>query len=130
DVPAEWVDSNAVNWAAANPSKGLLWQDPLIGLLDAHLLPELGGQLAEHYRTLTQRLEAAADDGWGRSAFPLAMARALAEKADLGLRLRAAYQERNRAALAELAEKDLPRAVAACEALHDAHRRLWLAQYK
>ncbi len=117
------------NLAVVNTSRWLLWQDPLLGLLDANMPPydwrghyaRLGGDFARY---------AAENPAFADVlSFYAAACAALREKCDLGLRLSAAYRE-GRAALAPLLEAGIPDAVRAVSALREAHRALWMATNK
>lgn len=130
DVPPHLTDTTEINFGAANPSKTFLWQDPLVGVADGNLRPEWG--LTAHYRQLAQTLEARSQEQIKQNhhALPLALARTLAEKAELGQLIQRAYQSGDREGLRQLCDERLPRALAACEAQHETHRRLWYSLYK
>ena len=112
-----------------NPSKWLLFEDPLIGLCQ----PQLDGRsLADEYAKLADRLDAAADDGGmmdSHLAFPAQIARVLALKADLPSRLRAAYTERDLDELRATTES-LPALLIEVRKLRNIHRSLWFEQHK
>jgi hypothetical protein len=167
DVNA-WTLGDAIDWTPgaferdglhpANPSKYLLWQDPLMGLFDPHVE---GIPLATHYRKVSRRLRRAAR--WRRHsclrsgqagggsperqfanvmpappcteagdhlALPLALSEVLEDKAELGVRLRRAYLSRNRKALKEFRDVVLPRLARRVKRLHEIHRAIWFSLYK
>ena len=102
----------------------LLYNDPLLGLADRHIgnLP-----LGEYYRDVTRKLEA---DTSEKGIFALSwdvilkLSSLLENKADFGLRLKAAYDKGDRAALAELlAECDV--ILQKLTAFRKAHRYAW-----
>lgn len=130
DVAPELHDRRDINWLGANPSKTFLWQDPLLGVVDGNLSPDW--QLGEHYAALARKLSDPAnrDPLWKRHELPLALARTLAIKAELGQRLHRAYQASDRDTLHQIASDHIPAALVACEAAHEAHRRLWHSLYK
>lgn len=118
------------NMKADNPSKYLLWQDPLLGMFDRNIqnLP-----LNEHYKRLAKVFEKAV----GRNgeydsmfAFYAALAAALAQKAELGLQLTAAYQENNREKLSQLSSETIPAVLKHVEQLRSIHRANWAAMNK
>lgn len=117
------------NWEALNPSKYLLWQDPLLGLFDANVeglpLSQHYSRLADKYRTWSQ------DERWGfLFTFYRSLATVLAKKADLGLRLSDYYQEGNQAALKGLVQKELPDLKEQVQLLRTKHRDLWHTTYR
>ncbi|WP_314002859.1 beta-N-acetylhexosaminidase [uncultured Paenibacillus sp.] len=117
------------NMHESNPSKFLLWQDVLIGLYDANVVPY---PMAEHYTALAATMAAAAARGgvWqGMFAFYAQLAQVLAKKCDAGIRLKAAYDRGDRAKLGELAE-ELRTIGAEVDRLRKLHRANWFAENK
>ena len=110
-------------------TRALLYNDPLTGLLDAHLTKlDAGG----YYRALEAEL-AGLGEGSGRFAPAFETVKALtallASKADFGLRLKAAYDAGDRGALAALAEEcDVIRDK--LTALIECHRAAWMCYNK
>jgi hexosaminidase len=117
-----------------NPGKYLLWQDPLLGLFDCHV--EDGEALRLHYRRLGGRLRRRAR----REAHPpelmdlfaqiAALCDVLALKCALGIRIRQAYLSGDRAALGQIAGKELPLLARRVRALRELHMRNWFRLYK
>ena len=143
----DWVRASAVDappgvddpaTSRANPSKWLLWQDPLLAVMD----PLVEGQpLREHYEQLAAELAEAADraaaaEGYGgrslgrRLIFPARLAQVLAIKSELRRRLAAAYRQGDRAALRRMAAVELPALRAAVERLWRTHRAMWMETYE
>ena len=117
----------AKSWA--NVSKWLLWQDPLLALMD----PETEGcSLRAHYEKLSAALFRAArkTPASRRLIFPGRLARALALKCDLRRNLAEAYAAGNRRKLRRICEGDLVALRKAVDELWKCHRDLWLATYK
>ena len=121
---------NGDNYDVQSPSKTLLWQNILLGLFDAGLGEH---RVSEHYRTLAHTFE----DFEKRYpayaatfAFYRALADALAIKGDVGVRITAAYRANDRAALAEIAEGDLPELERRLETLRLAHQTDFYATCK
>ena len=117
--------SNPENRWPPNPSKYLLWQDPLEGLYDADLQ---GLGLDAHYEKTAQLLEAdlekAGEEGWFLQV-PLLLARTLQLKAALGERLHQHYKDRDRAALGTDAEQ-MGELLERVKELRIAHRQQWM----
>ena len=103
-------------------TRALLYNDPLLGLADAHL--GSGEGLSAHYARLTKEISEIADrQGYMAPSFKTlaALSDVLENKADFGLRLTAAYKEGDRETLeALLAECDV--LTEKLRALHEAHR--------
>jgi hypothetical protein len=113
----------------ANVSKWLLWQDPLLALMD----PEIEGcALRGHYEKLSAALFRAAKRTRAsrRLLFPARLARALALKCDLRHNLAEAYVAGNRRRLKRILEGDLVALRKAVDELWKCHRDLWLGTYK
>ncbi len=111
-------------------SKYLMWQDILTGLMDKNIE---GVPLRAHYEKLAEALRAAVGrNGYFDPVFRLEAraAEVLAQKAEMGLRLTAAYRAADRETLRRIAEEELPTLYHAVEALCEEHRELWLRYYK
>jgi hypothetical protein len=114
---------------STNVSKWLLWQDPLLALMD----PELEGcSLRGHYEKLSAALFLAAKKtpASRRLIFPARLARALALKCELRRNLAEAYAAGNRRKLRKILEGDLVSLRKAVDELWKCHRDMWLATYK
>jgi hypothetical protein len=114
-----------------NCSKWLLWEDPILALLQ----PQLGKRLdaaAKHYAALAGRLtKAARRSGIDRRLrFPAQIARVLSLKIGLQPRLAAAVRTRNRKRVATILRDEVPALRREVDALWKLHRRLWLDQFK
>ena len=116
--------------ARSNASKVLLWQDVLLGLFDAHVAHT---DAEAHYAALAGRL-AEASEAFGPyrplCEMMVALCRVLAVKAGLGVRLLAAYRERDEAALRGMADDVLPDLEARTEALRIRCAALWMQTLK
>ncbi|MFB3893208.1 MAG: beta-N-acetylhexosaminidase [Phycisphaerae bacterium] len=115
----------------ANPSKFLLWQDPLVGIFDMHLK---GMKLGRYYGNLANAIRKAATAEMptirNHLHLPLRLCEVLADKAELGLRLLDAYRRGDRKAMARELNVVILRLTKAVERLHEAHRRIWFELYK
>ncbi|WP_195574485.1 beta-N-acetylhexosaminidase [Paenibacillus sp. 1001270B_150601_E10] len=118
----------------ANPSKYLLYQDVLQGLMDKHVEGTPEEELPAHYRTLEQRWRSCKEKTEGAFhalfAFYEQLSRVLVHKGMLGLDIKRAYADRHAAALRELAEHRLPVVHAEVNELRRMHRRLWMETNK
>lgn len=117
------------NRAGADPCKYLLFQDPLCGLFDKHVAPGYNDYYARLSATLT---EAAARNPRYRLTFEAASAlcAALSRKAEVGVRLKAAYDANDRDALRVLATKTLPEIADAVGAFKDRLQARWMQENK
>jgi hexosaminidase len=118
------------NHERVNPSRYVLWQPVLHGLFDAHIA---GRHLDRHYQKLAERMgEAVAGSPDYSAMFEVyeKLCQALAAKAEIGLRLTAAYRDRDREQLQMLAETDLPQVARRVEELRLRHRRRWHEIYQ
>ena len=110
-------------------SRSLIYNDPLIGLIDKHIE---GNDMKPYYEAASTRLK-----GVGRDlpvfsyAFDVVykVSELLENKADFGVRLKAAYDAGDKKALALMAEEcDL--IIEKIEALKCSHREAWFAHNK
>ena len=117
--------SNEENRWPPNPSKYLLWQDPLEGLYDGDLE---GLGLDAHYGKTAGLLEAdvemAGEEGWFLQV-PLHLARVLQLKAALGERLHQHYKHGDKRALQKDAEQ-FGELIGQVRELWAAHRQQWM----
>lgn len=108
-------------------SRALIYNDPMVGLVDRHVR-DAGVDMKAYYEGVTAKLrEAARNKGEFTPAFDLivAFSSALENKADFGVRLKAAYDAGDRDVLAAMAsECDVVREKLI--ALKRAHRALWM----
>lgn len=109
-----------------NPSKFLLWQDVLLGLFDKHIE---GLAVGAHYEQLSQKI-ANARDKLRELDFildvPEKLANVLAIKAEIGLRLKCAYDADDRNTLREITTSELPEMMKRVLALRQAHKAQWM----
>lgn len=129
DAPDEMAHRNdAEPVHPRNPSKYLLYNDPLEGLLDAHLDPL---HVAEDYRAAEAKLLPLCNHPvFGYLYDTLAhLSRVLSRKADFTVRLRNAYLSGNRETMTAMAQ-ELPLIVKDTEALLAAFRRQWMKENK
>jgi hypothetical protein len=107
-------------------SKQMLYNDPLMGLHDGRITPDM----SDYYRDLAARLRQVQADPHGLMFTQYAdLAELLSFKATIGIRARAAYTADNREAMAQVLE-DYPKLLASLEKFYDTFRRRWMTDNK
>lgn len=111
-----------------NPSKYMLFNDPLLGLFDYTVHPGLKSR----YTAAAEVLEKSVN---GREYdylfdFYAKLTRLLAHKCDLGLRLKNAYDADDRAMLKKLADEEFPPMQALCRQVYAAFCTVWYRENK
>ncbi|PTX64900.1 glycosyl hydrolase family 20 [Melghirimyces profundicolus] len=113
-----------------NPSKFLLWQDPLLGLFDRHVE---GTRAKEFYTRLHREFQEDFRNGdrW-RELFevPLYLSSVLMRKSNLGLRIKKAYDQQDVHLLKRIAGEEIPVLAREVENLRNAHRKQWMETFK
>ncbi len=112
-----------------NPSKYLLYNDPMGGLMDAHLIP---GETGKDFGKNAEKLEAFADHpAHGYLYDTMAkLCRVLELKAELSYNIRKAYEEGDREVLAKAANDIIPECIERLEAFIEAFRYQWYYENK
>lgn len=113
-----------------NHSRWLVWQDILCGKCDAHLVP---GEMEAQYKKVHETMRAAIERNPSERsmfAFLAQVAAVLEIKAEIGLKLKAAYDSGNKDELKLHAEKTLPELKSRFEKLWEIHRELWFETNK
>lgn len=120
-------DNPAPGRMAVNATKTLLYQDLLLPLCSTGM--DLEGYSAQLDKLLP-RLQAAAQEGEWKTLLSeqAALCAVLRDKSRLTARLHAAWQAKDRAALAALASRELPALRAVCAEFSRAFRRRWLEE--
>lgn len=117
----------SANHRAANPSKILFYQDPLLGLFDAQIRP-LG--LDRWYQTLAedleQRLLLLPDAVRPLFSYYRTLAALLAVKSTLGIRLADAYLSGDRHAVRRISEQEIPFCIELADSLLLLREKLWM----
>lgn len=131
------MQTSALNYVPHNPAPGrissgpakyLFYQDPMLGLFDRHVAPET----AAHFRACAEAMAgAAARNPREEKTFRTleALARVLERKCDFGVRLKAAYDRRDREQLQEL-QAACGEMAALTGAFLEALRRQWEEENK
>lgn len=125
EIPGVMVD----NLYSSNPSKFLLWQDVLVGLFDENIK---GLPIAEHYRHLMSALQPLKERNPGMEllfSFYEQLAKVLRMKAELGIDLKSAYEQRNTVGI-KVCLGILELLKEAIYELRRAHRDLWFSVNK
>lgn len=118
------------NMTADNPSKYLLYQDAMLGIFD-HTIQNIDTQ--SYYLALAQKLEQAVPRNPGYEAlfgFYRYLALVLSQKADLGIRIKSAYDSGNMSALKEISRTVIPRILEDLENMRRLREWLWMSQAK
>lgn len=118
------------NLTADNPSKYLLYQDPMLGIFDYHLKDT---DTETYYRTLADKLKSKAEtpgeyQEFFRFYYYLSLV--LSRKADLGIRIKTAYDAKDLSTLKEISEEVIPNILRDLEDMHTSRESLWLADAK
>lgn len=120
-----------------NISRSILWQDPLLGIYDKHIL--LYNQMYEqslgnYYQELAVKLTKNGFDDGGifsviKQRYTL-LAEVLSLKSDLGIQLQQARQSENKAELKSIQLTVIEPLIQKFEQLYDSHEQIWDYFYK
>lgn len=117
------------NLMSSSPSKFILWQDILTGLFDANIKTL---ELGKHYRRLYEKLaqlQNCESDYISLFDFYKQLAKVLATKAEIGINLKRAYDQKDKQRMAIHVEQ-LKSLKEDMKYLHEKHNRLWFELYK
>lgn len=115
--------------SSRNPSKYLLYQDILCGLFDRHV----DSRYAAHYKKTEQVLrQIAGENGEWQYIFDYLadLAYVLALKCDMGVRLKKAYDGKDKDTVRSIAREEIPDLKKRVNALHAAMQKTWLEENK
>ena len=109
-----------------NPSSALLWQDVLMGMYDGEMkdIP-----VEEHYKACAEIFDKASKGSELRNlifSVPAQLSKVLSVKGEIGLKLKKAYDEKDKATLSKIANTDLVWLKDAVNTLRAEHRRVYL----
>ena len=111
------------------PTRYLLFNDPLEGLCDYHLIPgKTGEAFAKNAQTL-ERLISHPEFGYMYDT-QFKLCRALELKAELSYNLKVAYKAGNKEYLAEAADQIIPEIIARINDFVEAYRKQWFYENK
>lgn len=119
-----------VNMKSENPSKYLLYQDALLGIFDYHL-KDAG--VSEYYKKLAEELKNSAEICKNHAKFfeyYHCLAEVLAQKADLGSEIKAAYDAHDLSTLSRICEEIIPHLTENLWKLKELREDLWMADAK
>ena len=115
-----------------NPSKYLLYQDPLLGIFDRHI-EDLDLDTERYYQDLADRLEICRKHAPAYDtlfAFYRSLASTLAGKADLGVRLKKAYDTHDLSTLEIICEEVIPGIINDLSTTRLLREHLWMQDAK
>ena len=114
------------NTDQTNPSKFLLWQDVLLGVFDKHIE---GQAVGDFYKELAGSWKDTRDANQALDYLfdvPEKLAAVLALKGDVGVKLKRAYDAKDKTEMDRIANQVLPEISVRVDALREAHRKQWL----
>ena len=120
------------NQEAQNPSKYLLYQDPMAGTFDQEVVKS-GVDTGAYYEKLKEQMAACQENSPEYAAlfaYYEKLAAVLADKADLGVRMKAAYDKKQLLVLKEICEKEIPETVQKLEGMKILREDLWMSEAK
>jgi len=118
------------NLEQTNPSKFLLWQDALLGVFDKHVE---GLDVDAYYESLAEKIASTRDASATLDYIfdvPEKLSRVLALKANLGVKLKQAYDKDDKNQLENLANERIPELMQRVRVLRKAHRSQWMKMRK
>ena len=128
DLPNKIATEENRKQNASCPSKYLFFNDPLLGLLDKHMEAD---KVSAFYAEAAKTLHAKKDTKFGYGLETLAyLCDVLELKADLGVKLRAAYKAGNKAELSKLANEVIPEIMVRIKKFLGALRAQWYKENK
>ena len=114
----------------ANPSEYLLWQDILIGLLDSHIDREDICDVYSKCKNVMKKNMEKTTHYKGLFEYAYNLANVLEIKADLGVRIKKAYDKKDKEELSRICKDVLPILRERVIVFRDVFRRLWFSCYK
>lgn len=120
------------NKEAQNPSKYLLYQDPMLGIFDYHV-KESGVNTKSYYQNIQKYMkECAKKAGKYQLLFSFyeKLAAVLADKADLGMCIKSAYDRLDRAALKDISQNVIPEIICNLTDMKSSREKIWMNDAK
>ena len=120
------------NKEAQNPSKYLLYQDPMLGIFDYHV-KESGVNTKSYYQNIQKCMkECAEKTGKYQLLFSFyeKLAAVLADKADLGMCIKSAYDRSDRAALKDISQNVIPGIICNLTDMKSSREKIWMNDAK
>ena len=112
-----------------NPSKYLMYNDPLGGIFDFHLVEGVTGKTFGENAAKLEELTSHALHGYLYDTMAK-LCRVLELKAELSVNIRNAYKANDREELKKIAEKIIPECIARLDAFIEAFRHQWYLENK
>lgn len=130
----EYLDSLFVgagnNITSDNPSKYLLYQDALLGMFDFHIMDV---DTATYYGTLASKLAQAQETSPAYKdlfRFYELLALTLEKKANLGIRIKKAYDSKDLSTLQQISQETIPQIMELVHDMKDVREKIWLHDAK
>lgn len=120
------------NQEAENPSKYLLYQDPLAGIFD-YYVKESAIDSEKYYKKLKQKLSTCVENTGKYNELFLyykKLAEVLSQKASLGIRLKDAYEKYDQCTLEEISQREIPEIVRNLKEMKILREDLWMKDAK
>ena len=120
------------NQEAQNPSKYLLYQDPMLGLFDYHVKAsgtDIKAYYQEIYSCMSENCTKSAKYGLVFSFYEK-LAAVLAGKADLGVRIKDAYDREEKEILKEISQNEIPDIICNLEEMKRIREEIWMTDAK
>lgn len=114
----------------ANPSEYLLWQDILIGLLDSHIDRDDISNIYSDCKLVMKKNMEASENYKDIFEYAYNLANVLEIKADLGVRVKKAYDDGNRNELSRICRETIPELKIRVNEFKNVFRKLWFSYYK
>lgn len=118
------------NLTTDNPSKYLLYQDSMLGIFDYHIQ---GIDTQNYYSRLAEKLELCLDSSPKYKdlfSFYRYFALVLSQKADLGIRIKTAYDSGDLSTLTNICEEVIPNLLKVLQDMHIMREKLWMKNAK
>ncbi|MEG1996619.1 MAG: beta-N-acetylhexosaminidase [Oscillospiraceae bacterium] len=116
-------------YASENPSKYLLFQDPLVGLFDKHSSLDFDEFYSNATKTLSDIAKKPSEYSYLFDTCA-ALCNVLALKASIGIKLKNAYDKNDKQELKRLAEYDLQEIITRTKTFKDCLEKSWFKQNK
>ncbi len=120
------------NKEAQNPSKYLLYQDPMIGIFDYHV-EQAETDVRAYYQQLHKCMAGCRTSSHAYEllfSFYEKLAEVLSKKADLGVRIKDAYDSNHKETLKEISNCEIPQIIRSMEELKQLREQLWMTDAK
>ena len=114
---------------SANPSKYMFYENVLTGKYDCHIPKGCDAHFAAQAKRWHEEVEKAGEYGYIYESIA-AFCDVLALKAEMGLRLTAAYKANDKALVSKIANEEIPEVIRRLGIFHDTLRAQWMKENK